>query len=159
MEIVLFDSFMDFDKDAIVNFCEANDINVPNEGSDEEYRIKAELLEFAEDDLINETLSCCDVPVLVTGRLGLWNSSPYIIPKRYETAVDALRACVSNMDGYKVTLEKGEIKVYAYHHDGCNTFIIHKLSRQGRNLTEDTFYTKTPKPYWFGKFTEGMYCA
>lgn len=152
MKKVLFDSFEDISRDYIEEFCACNDMNVPAEGSIDEYNIKSEIRTMDEEDLVVFIEDIEEGPVLITGRLGLWNSSPTIVPKRYDTVIEAIRACVDNMDGYKVSYENGILYVDAYHHDGCNTFEIHKLSKQGRNLTEDTFYNREPKNYWFGKF-------
>lgn len=63
-------------------------------------------------------------PCRVSGSLGLWWGRPEIKPERHESLSGAVRKCVSNCDDFSVVLEDGKIQVSAYHHDGCNNFVI-----------------------------------
>ena len=58
---------------------------------------------------------------VVEGKLGLWNGSHTIKPF-YSTLMDCLTKCLE--DENEIYEEDGELKINAYHHDGCNQFTI-----------------------------------
>ena len=72
-------------------------------------------------------------PCMITGKLGLWNGNPDIVPVYKNTIWDAIMKCISggSIQDYLIEMYDGHIVVYAYHHDGCNTFDIHLLSKRG----------------------------
>ena len=74
-----------------------------------------------------------NVPVVVTGTLGLWWGHPEIKPERFESVADAIRRCMNGSDCQDVLVEfnDGVITVDCYHHDGCNSFTIKALSKKG----------------------------
>ena len=74
-----------------------------------------------------------NVPVVVTGTLGLWWGHPEIKPERYESVADAIHDCMVRSDCHDVLVKfnDGVITVEAYHHDGCNCFTIKALSKKG----------------------------
>jgi hypothetical protein len=74
-----------------------------------------------------------NVPVAVTGTLGLWWGHPFIKAERFESVADAIHSCIERSDSYDVLVEynDGVITVNCYHHDGCNCFIIKALSKKG----------------------------
>jgi len=74
-----------------------------------------------------------NVPVVVTGTLGLWWGHPFIKPQRYESVADAIHDCMERSDCNDVIVEysDGVITMNCYHHDGCNSFIIKALSKKG----------------------------
>jgi len=74
-----------------------------------------------------------NVPVVLTGTLGLWWGHPEIKPERFESVADAIRRCMNGSDCHDVFAEfnNGVITVDCYHHDGCNSFTIKALSKKG----------------------------
>ena len=74
-----------------------------------------------------------NVPVVVTGTLGLWWGHPFIKAERYESVADAIRDCMNRSNCYDVLAEynDGVITLNCYHHDGCNCFTIKALSKKG----------------------------
>ena len=74
-----------------------------------------------------------NVPVVVTGTLGLWWGHPEIKPERFESVADAIHRCIDGSDSRDVLVEfnDGVITVDCYHHDGCNCFTIKALSKKG----------------------------
>ena len=74
-----------------------------------------------------------NVPVVITGTLGLWWGHPEIQPERKESVYDAIQRCVGGGDIHWATVmyDDGVITVEAYHHDGCNCFTIKALSKKG----------------------------
>ena len=102
------------------------------------------------------TSTQCQVPVIITGSLGLWNGNHEINPVRCDTLYDAIMRCTKSSDDIKVEYQNGVINVYAYHHDGCNCFQIHKLSKRGElacsKWENGTSRNSEIKGYWFAKF-------
>ena len=83
-----------------------------------------------------ENIESCteyNVPVVLTGTLGLWWGHPEIKPERFESVADAIRRCMDGSDCSDVLVEfnDGVITVDCYHHDGCNSFTIKALSKKG----------------------------
>lgn len=74
-----------------------------------------------------------NVPVVVTGTLGLWWGHPTIQPERYESVGDAIHDIIGRSDCHDVFAEynDGVITLNCYHHDGCNRFTIKALSKKG----------------------------
>lgn len=74
---------------------------------------------------------CRRVPgeFVVLGKLGLWWGSPDVWGIK-PTLVDAIRACVEEMDSFKVVEDgRGKLQIIAHHHDGTNIFTLRKLKR------------------------------
>lgn len=87
-----------------------------------------------EADMDNiESCSEYNVPVVVTGTLGLWWGHPEIKPERFESVADAIHDCMKRSDCNDVIVEysDGVITMNCYHHDGCNYFTIKALSKKG----------------------------
>jgi len=83
-----------------------------------------------------ENIESCteyNVPVVLTGTLGLWWGHPEIKPERFESVADAIHRCIngSNCNEIHVEYNDGVITVDCYHHDGCNSFTIKALSKKG----------------------------
>ena len=69
-----------------------------------------------------------DTRVVIIGSLGLWNGPHKIIPKQFGTIMDAIYACIEDMDEVEIYEDQyGNLKIDAYHHDGCNHYIIKKF--------------------------------
>ena len=70
----------------------------------------------------------CSGPVTVTGSLGLWWGRPEIEPRRFDSLLAAIYACLENCFEYSIKLEKGVLEVAGTHHDGTNHFSIRRAS-------------------------------
>lgn len=126
----------EWDYDSFVEaLCEEYDIErVPDEDS-------REFWDWASDerDAIYETdrdnIEGCkvyNVPVVITGALGLWDGRHSIVPVRCESVIDAIDRCNSDsILDIKVVFNEGHLEVYAGHHDGTNCFEIYALSKKG----------------------------
>lgn len=75
-------------------------------------------------------------PCVITGRLGLWNGSPEIVPTVCKTMVDAIYKCVNTCDEFRISQHASAIIVEGFHHDGTNRFEIHVLNEKGCNADE-----------------------
>lgn len=72
-----------------------------------------------------------NIPVVVSGHLGLWWGHPEIEPTRFESVAEAIERCMKGADYVDIKYDDGEIIVYATHHDGTNVFTINALSKKG----------------------------
>jgi hypothetical protein len=117
-------------RDAYEEFCE--DMGIPgSEAKFIDWAYEEVRMDF-EQDL--ENIKDCreyNVPVVVTGILGLWWGRPEIEATRFESVFDAIEACMKGADEVDVKYDDGEIIVYATHHDGTNVFTINALSKKG----------------------------
>ena len=126
-----------FDREDFEAYCEDMDIEVGDEDDMDEafYDWCAEETQANyEADMENiETCKEYNVPVVLTGTLGLWWGHPEIKPERFESVADAIRRCMDGSDCNDVLVEfnDGVITVDCYHHDGCNSFTIKALSKKG----------------------------
>lgn len=121
-----------FSMEDYVAYCEDNDLEVGDEDDFYEWCAEETQINYEAD---MENIEACgeyNVPVVLTGSLGLWWGRPEIKPERFESVGDAIRRCIGN-DTFEVRVEwcDGVINVEAYHHDGCNCFTINALSKKG----------------------------
>lgn len=124
----------DFDRRDYEEWCEDNDM----EPGDEE-----DFFDWCAEETQNnydadmDNINTCEeynVPVVVTGSLGLWFGRPSIRPERYESVAEAIIDCMDRSDSHDVYAEfnDGVILLDCYHHDGCNCFTIRALSEKGK---------------------------
>ena len=74
-----------------------------------------------------------NVPVVITGSCGCWDGRHTIVPVVCESVYDAIIKCFSgSINDINVQFSDGAILVDAYHHDGCNSFVIKALSAKGQ---------------------------
>ena len=123
----------DYPYEQYVQECEDNDIN-PGSSDSQEYEdwVDMYVQEYWNDDLDN--IKHCkeyQVPVVITGTLGLWWGSPEIEPVEVDSVYEAIKKCIGG-DSYFVTayFDDGKIEVHAHHHDGTNCFTI--KAKKGR---------------------------
>ena len=123
-----------FEYSDYLEHCEINGITPKGENSDDFYEWCEEMaMENYEDDLDNiRNCRQYNVPVVVTGTLGLWDGTHDILARYFDSVYDAVKACISR-DSLDVEARfvSGHIEVDAHHHDGCNCFIINALSKKG----------------------------
>ena len=74
----------------------------------------------------------------VTGRLGLWNCKPEIMPKVFHNLEDAIRACANGVDYIEVELCPKCIYFKGSHHDGTNYFEIRMMNKAGQNMYDNS---------------------
>ena len=124
----------DFTREDYEEWCEVNDFE-PTDDEDDFFDYCAEETQANYESDMHNIESCKEynVPVAVTGTLGLWWGHPEIKPERYESVADAIHDCIERSDSYDVLVEynDGAITVNCYHHDGCNSFTIKALSKKG----------------------------
>ena len=124
-----------FTREDYEEWCEMNDIE-PTDDEDDFFDYCAEETQANyEADMDNiKTCEQYNVPVLVTGSLGLWFGRPSIRPEKYDSVADAIIDCMNRSDCYDVHAEfnDGVILLDCYHHDGCNSFTIRALSEKGK---------------------------
>lgn len=127
----------DFCREDYIEYCEDNGIEVGvGEYFEDGFRewCAEETQANYEADMDNiEHCKEYNVPVVVTGTLGLWWGHPEIKPERYESVGEAIHRCINGSGCHDVLVEfnDGVITVEAYHHDGCNCFTIKALSKKG----------------------------
>ena len=122
-----------FDRSEYEEWCEDNGIT-PGNDTDFFSWCAEETQAYYESDMDNiKTCEEYNVPVLVTGSLGLWWGRPSIKPERYDSVSDAISDLMMRSDCQDVLAEfnDGVITVDCYHHDGCNSFTIKALSKKG----------------------------
>lgn len=121
-------------------------INLLKEDSDYEYSEEelyeraAEIvnIDYWNDDFDIKQGNVCysplaDQEVVITGTLGLWDGRHKINPVKVANIIEAVNKCVDQdieeleiyEDGY------GNFILDAYHHDGCNHFVIKKYTDKG----------------------------
>lgn len=73
-----------------------------------------------------------DVPVVVTGVLGLWDGRHEIQPKTFKNLNEALMACSTDCDSIEIWEDGyGNFYYEGYHHDGHNHFCIKRKTDKG----------------------------
>ena len=78
-----------------------------------------------EDDIMNiRDHEAYNVPVKISGTLGLWWGHPEIKPVNEKSVYDAILRCIAACDDAVVKFNDGKIEVEAMHHDGKNCFTI-----------------------------------
>ena len=155
-EIPSYDSYVEYCKDCLE--CE------PSGENSEGYWNYVSHMNEMEYDSMRENMTYseqCQCPVIITGELGLWNGKHEIYPMHCNTLYDAILRCSRNADSVKVEYQDGAVRVYSYHHDGCNVFMIHKLSKRGEIVCskwENGISSNIEvKGYWFAKFHGFLY--
>jgi len=160
-KFTIFDSARDIDFEEVREHCEINDMEVPEEGSNGYWDIVSHIREWELEDFW-DNLKFFDKKlkhqsVMVTGRMGLWNGRPEIVPTLVNGIDEAIRKmCDSSIMDLKVEYDGGVINVYASHHDGTNCFEIHKLSKAGRmEIERPKYYYEdyNVKDWWFKQFS------
>ena len=122
-----------FTREDYEEWCKDNGITPGNDDDFYEYCAEETQLNYEADMDNIESCSEYNVPVVVTGTLGLWWGRPEIRPERFESVADAIHRCINGSDCNEVFVEynDGVITVDCYHHDGCNCFTIKALSKKG----------------------------
>lgn len=118
---------VDYDYEDYLEFCEINRLTPGKKESAEFYKWVCEEVSINyESDM--ENIKFCDeynVPVVVTGTLGLYDGRCEIIPIRFDSVHDAIESCFrGSIQDVEVIWEDGSITMYAYHHDGTNIYEI-----------------------------------
>lgn len=157
----IFDSSCDYDYEDYKEMCEMNDWEIHPEGSNGYWDTMARIREFeCEDFWDNLRYSGIKGRVMITGHLGLWNGRPEIVPVLADNLYEAVSKCIDGdiMD-FKLTYNCGVIEVEAYHHDGCNYFELHLLSKRGEDEASRPKYWYYGEDYevrnwWFKQFKE-----
>ena len=118
-----------------VEFCEMNDLPVCGEDSNDYFNYLDDSRTEDYDAFFDKCSyeKQCNVPVVITGGLGLWNGKPVIVPVRCETVVDAIHRCLYKCDDMRIKYGNGIIYLRCFHHDGTNSFVIRPLTEKGND--------------------------
>lgn len=111
----------------VKDYCEANDIEIPEEGSSEWYDILNNLAEFDSEwfwDQVKQFDKKHSGKILINGTLGLWWGHPDIDPQEADDLESAIRRCISRsiLDIRLYEDGKGYLFLDCMHHDGTNFF-------------------------------------
>jgi hypothetical protein len=130
-EFVLYDTYTNDSDEVVKDFCEANEIEIPNENSNDYWDIFNEEKRFEWEDCeycikkIDKKIG----KVCVIGNLGLWSGKREIVPTFKDSLLSAIYSCLKDCDYCKIEYikEKKCFKVKGSHHDGTNVFEIYCL--------------------------------
>lgn len=126
--------------EAIAEHCEANEIAVPEEDSEQWWDILYSLTQWDADDF-RENLKWSKFgqrPAVVCGDVGTWQGRFDIFPKYFRTLEEAVLTCCQ-CDENKVTIEDGAIMVKGIDHDGVNHFCVRVIKLQYWDLLDEMF--------------------
>lgn len=153
--ITLYNSYdIDYDSmwESFVEFCKINDIDHKeyNQESEKFYNYVYDTLDMDWDDMVMELEhnKSCNEECVVLGDIGRWDGTYEIQTTKFDCVMDAIKECVKYCDYIKIYVEDGEIFVTAMHHDGRNTFTIHRLNQKGKhivnleNLEKEIYHSK-----------------
>lgn len=78
--------------------------------------------------------SLANVPVVITGSLGLWDGRHEIKPVKCDTLQEALgKCCNDDIEDIEIYEDRyGNFLLNCYHHDGTNHFLIKRWTPKGR---------------------------
>lgn len=116
-----------FEYESYEEYCEDNEVEPKGEDSADYYEWCREESDMNfESDMENiKDHEAYNIPVTISGYLGLWDGKHEIFPVEMDSVYDAIQRCIGrSTDILKVTYEDGVIVVYATHHDGTNVFNI-----------------------------------
>lgn len=156
-KVIFTNDYWNLDTDMIiVNYCEANDINI-NELSDYEKDniINDEIVHWYEFEKMTLDYEL-DNDILAIADLGLWNGRT----TGYKILSDNLNNILNvNGDVIEVYAENGNIRAKATHHDGTNYILFRKI-RDDRDIDKllDRLYEGKPvSPSLLNYYTESLY--
>lgn len=156
-KVIFTNDYWNLDTDMIiVNYCEANDINI-NELSDYEKDniINDEIVHWYEFEKMTLDYEL-DNDILAIADLGLWNGRT----SGYKILSDNLNNILNvNGDVIEVYAENGNIRAKATHHDGTNYILFRKI-RDDRDIDKllDRLYEGKPvSPSLLNYYTESLY--
>lgn len=146
-------------REAVLDFCEANGIEVPDLGTEKSYDLTRKLVDYDVTeffDNLNYGNAEHDT-YMITGVLGLWHGRVELtrIPVR-DSLKKSINGCIGrDIEDYEIKLmPNGVIKLSAYHHDGTNCFEIHKLGKRAPQKVRECaggYYDGQVRDYWFEK--------
>lgn len=126
----------------VVEYCEMNDEEIPQENSAEHYAIASTIVDWEIEDFWDNLKAISDDlgAVVVFGSIGRWNGRYDINAKAFDNLYDAVLACLDCCDYYKVEQKHSAIEVCGYHHDGHNDFTIKFLNDKGLDAKDKNKY-------------------
>ena len=135
-ELVFFDSNRSIEMDEIREFCECNDSEVPEEGSQAYWDIVNDTHEMEAEDFEG---NCPEIGwCIMQGTCGLWDgpsdcgtvaeigNGKELLRFAYTgRGIEDVRISVSKKDGLEIS---------AYHHDGTNHYVLRQLTKAGKSF-------------------------
>lgn len=144
----LFQSDREVTMEEIKDYCEANELEVPEENSTKYWELVSDFRDRDWEDF-EENLECSrKLPgqVVITGELGLWDGRHEIIPVLADMAGDPIkfferftRNCGSDCE-IAIGYGKDGLFVTVSHHDGTNRFRVLEVTDAGKNYLESDGY-------------------
>lgn len=137
--MILYDNYnIDYDSfyEAYVEWCKDNEIKAKDNQSDSFFNFVWDEISCEWDDLMTNLKYDKDAQeeCIVLGSLGLWHGRYEIECTKFDYLSKAILECVKNIDYIIIKEENGIIYIDAIHHDGRNTFEIHKLNKKGKSI-------------------------
>ena len=153
-QFTVFDSTEILPYEEYLDDCESNNREPQGENSKDYWDFVHEMQDLNVEEGMREiSEKDFDVPVVITGYLGLWNGRPEIQPVMVENVKKAVVKCWGKCDDCELKFNTDHFEVRAMHHDGTNCFEIHKLSKNGIQAFErHGGYLSEVKPYMLAKF-------
>lgn len=146
-------------REAVEDFCEANNLQVPELGSSRSYELTQRLVDEDVEEFF-DNLDDCKAEhdtYMITGTLGLWYGKVELthIPVR-DSLKKSINGCLGrDIEDYQINLmPNGVIQLIAMHHDGRNYFEIRKLGNRVPKKVIDCvgkYYDGEVRDYWFEK--------
>ena len=120
-------------RDDYKEFCEINDIEEGDDDAFEEWKRDGAYRTW-DDDMDNLGYIMTEEEFVITGSVGRWDGRRTIMPVRIKALRNAIKRCISGcyMDvEVKLNTESGIIEFDGHHHDGTDSFEIHRMSKNG----------------------------
>ena len=135
-EIELFDSDREVTMEEIAEHCEANEWEVPEEGSERYWDIVNDFHQWDADDFREDALWSFKLgKCLVKGYAGLWNGH-----REGGTFMDVSKGgdlFFMDVDYLRIVLEPEDgLVLYGTHHDGTNRYVVYKVTKRGEEYID-----------------------
>ena len=140
--VVLYQSDRTVSMDEIKEHCEANDIEVPEEDSEEYWDLVGDFHNWDWEDFETNLKASKILPgqIVITGELGLWDGTHTIVPVMMDMAADPIKVfkkfALNSQFEMKIGYDKEGIFVTVHHHDGTNHFRIKEVTTAGQRYLE-----------------------
>lgn len=134
--VMLYESDREVSMDEIRENCEANDREVPEEGSEDYWVEVSTARDWDWEDFIDALKWECKLPanVLVTGHAGLWDG-PHgtCTPVKVDDPVKFFGMFIPRCSEYELRIgyDKEGLFVEVPHHDGTNFYHVREITKQG----------------------------
>lgn len=143
--VMVYESDRDVDMDEIREFCEINELEVPEENSPKYWDMVNHLREPEWDDFLGNAACFFPSCVVVVGKNGLWNGDRAVFHPEYLNPTgpsyqERLKAVTEFFGKFvldsqcevRIGYDKDGLFVEVPHHDGTNFYHIREINERGR---------------------------